>query len=430
MPKIKDTVHCEACGSKGKMPGGKKCEECSGTGRMKDAAATSHVDMLDAFVIDGVHRTADGYLAAFARVARAGVQTYKGHELGRPDLGDVRVYRPEAEVFHADALKSFAHRPVTLRHPPEPVNAKNWKQYAGGLTGDQIVRDGEFVRVPMTMMDQAMIDAYEKGGVKELSMGYSADLVWQDGETEDGEKYDAVQTAIRANHLAVVPVARGGKQLSIGDGKKGDKKMTTKTIMIDGVPVEVDDVSAAVVQRQIAKDAEQIKSLSDNLARATAAADEFKKKTEEELAAEKKKVEAKDGEIVVLKKQVADAAVTPVMLDALVKVRSEVIDKAKSLLDDKYVFDGKKIEDIRKDAVTAKLGDAAKTMSDAAIEGAFNALTHDVKGDGATQVADALRGHRPGGATASAMKLRDEAFAEHEKRLGDAWKSPSQAKAN
>src|SRR4051812_27104347 len=107
------------------------------------------MDLYDTFTLDGVRRTADGYLAAFAKVARTGIQEYRGSELGRPDLGVVRVYRPPEEVFSADALHSFAHRPVTLRHPSQPVSSKNWRKHAGGQTGDEVVRDGEYIRVPM-----------------------------------------------------------------------------------------------------------------------------------------------------------------------------------------------------------------------------------------------------------------------------------------
>src|SRR5579859_704988 len=173
--------------------------------------------LYDTFVIDGVRRTDDGYLAAFAKVARTGIQTYRGSELGRPDLATVRVYRPPAEVFHADAMKSFAHRPVTLTHPKTMVNSKNWKRYAKGQTVGEVVRDGEYVRVPMVMMDAGLIDAYERNGIRELSMGYTCDLKWEPGTTPRGEVYDAIQTAIRGNHLAVVPTARGGDQLRIGD---------------------------------------------------------------------------------------------------------------------------------------------------------------------------------------------------------------------
>lgn len=380
----------------------------------------------DSFVLDGVRRTSDGYLAAFARVARTGVQTYKGSELGRPDLDTVRVYRPADEVFSADALRSFAHRPVTLRHPNVPVTSKNWKKFAGGQTGDEVVRDGDFVRVPMVMMDQALIDAYERDGIKELSMGYSTDIQWRQGVTDGGESYDAVQTAIRGNHLAVVPLARGGDQLRIGDAEENEDVATndegdyTMKLVIDGVPVNVaDDQSGAIIERHIA-------NLSKKLSDAAADLENFKKKKkddEEQIEDGKKTISTKDGEIAVLKKQVEDAKVTPEKLDVMVKDRLAVIEKARPMLDKTYTFDGKSVEQVRKDTVTVKLGDAVvKHMNDAAIEGAFVALTPESGGTGtnaASQIGDALR-HRSHSAP-MVSDARNVAHDEMTKRLSNAW---------
>lgn len=408
------------------------------------------MQLYDAFTVDGVRRTSDGYLAAFARVARTGIQEYRGAELGRPDLDKVRVYRPAEEVFSADALRSFAHRPVTLRHPNVPVTAKNWKKHAGGQTGDEVVRDGEYVRVPMVMMDQALIDAYERDGVKELSMGYSTDIKWTAGVTDAGEEYDAIQTAIRGNHLAVVPVARGGDQLRIGDGKNsalGDEavcpecgaEMTGKNcpecnyvkdndinegdypmkLVIDGVPVNVaDDQSGAIIERHIASLTQKLKDAAAEGSKAEEEAESAKKELEEK----KKGLDAKDGEIAVLKKKVEDSAVTPEKLDVMVKARASVIDKAKVVVGDKYVFDGKTVEQIRKDTVVVHLGDDAKSMSDGAIEGAFMAITKDTKpADSTQQIGDALL-RRPHSST-GAVDARDAAIAERDKALQESWKA-------
>jgi len=374
------------------------------------------MNLFDAFVIDGVRRTADGYLAAFARVARTGIQEYKGHELGRPDMDKVRVYRPPEEVFHEDALRSFAHRPITMNHPSTPVTARNWKKYAGGQTGDQVVRDGEYIRVPMVMMDQALIDAYEKEGIKELSMGYSTDIKWRTGVTDAGEPYDAVQTAIRGNHLAVVPQARGGDQLRIGDSQTGEHEMTKLTL--DGLTVNVaDDQSAAIIDRHIAKLASQLSEVSDSF-------EDFKKKKkkeDEEVVDHKKACDAKDGEIAVLKQQLKDSQITPENLDRMVKDRLSVIDAAKTLVDGQYVFDGKTLEMIRKDAVAAKLGDMVATMPLDAINGAFIALTKDVKPNtAASQIGDVLRS-RPN-QTTYATDAREQAHAKMVQGLQDAWK--------
>jgi hypothetical protein len=48
----------------------------------------------DAVTVAGTRRRDDGYLVADARIARTGVQLYAGHEVGKPDMASVRVYRP------------------------------------------------------------------------------------------------------------------------------------------------------------------------------------------------------------------------------------------------------------------------------------------------------------------------------------------------
>jgi hypothetical protein len=173
--------------------------------------------MQDKLTIDDKRRTRDGYMTVNARVARAGnVQLYGGSEVGRPDLATVRVYRPADEVFSADTMQSFAHRPVTFGHPSSSVSATNWRDVAKGWSDGEVIRDGEFVRVSMLLADAETIAAVENG-TRELSMGYDCTLDWTSGTSPSGERYDAVQRGIRSNHIAVVPQARGGSELRFGD---------------------------------------------------------------------------------------------------------------------------------------------------------------------------------------------------------------------
>ncbi len=180
--------------------------------------------MQDRLTIDTKRRTADGYLTVNARVARAGnVQLYSGAEVGKLDMQTVRVFRPEDEVFSKDTMQSFAHRPVTLGHPNKPVTAINWRDVAKGWSDGEVARDGEFIRVSMLLADADAIKAIEDG-TRELSMGYDCSLDWTSGVSPSGEAYDAVQRGIRSNHIAVVPQARGGAELRIGDSASGDRK--------------------------------------------------------------------------------------------------------------------------------------------------------------------------------------------------------------
>src|SRR4029077_1868304 len=144
-----------------------------------------------------------GYLSAYPRIARTGIQTYRGDECNKPEMEYVSVFRPEDEVFANDAVHSYTHLPVTNNHPGVLVDARNWSKYAKGDTGDEVLRDGTTVRVPMMLRDHDTIKQF-KDGKNQLSVGYTCDLDWTPGTTTDGEKYDAVQRNVKANHLALV----------------------------------------------------------------------------------------------------------------------------------------------------------------------------------------------------------------------------------
>ena len=85
-------------------------------------------------------------------------------------------------------------------------------------------RDGSDVRCKVVIHD---IDKVKKTPYRELSLGYNLDLIEEPGEW-NGEPYDAIQTNIRINHLAIVESARAGEQAHLNlDGKKvelDDKK--------------------------------------------------------------------------------------------------------------------------------------------------------------------------------------------------------------
>lgn len=364
-----------------------------------------------------VKRTADGYLVASARVARTGVQLYTAKELGLKDRdpsAKVRVYRPPSEVFDTKAMASIAWRPMTNNHPTGKVTAKNWKKLSIGQVGDQVVRDGDFIRVPLTLMDSAAIEAYD-AGKKELSVGYRceiemADGIVPDGEHDAGQTYDAVQHDIRANHIALCDRARGGDHLRIGDQKPEPEPRKMKTILVDGIPVaEVSDAAEAVINRLTG----QLATSASALAVADAKVGDLTTTVATHV-----------GEIAALNAKLKDAEITPARLSKLAAERATLIDSAKPLLGDSYKFDDKTDVEIRKAAVHAKIGDAALTMEDAAISGAFAVLaaTKDAGGDQRRRdpirevIGDqALRGEK------DPRAMRDEAKAKRIATMQDAY---------
>lgn len=359
----------------------------------------------DAAPISGVRITADGYLAADVRVGRTGVQVYRGFEVGKPDMAEARIFRPEDEVFKTDALASLAHRPVTNDHPPEQVSAANWKKYAVGQTGETVARDGGHVRVPMVLMDQAAIKDVQ-AGKRELSLGYDCDLDWTPGRTADGETYDAIQRNIRGNHLAIVSAGRAGHACRIGDKAledKGGRQMSDKnlkTVLVDGIPIEATDAATVVIDTLQKRVADAEKKIGD--AKTTHAA---------ALAAKDKELGAKDAEIATLTgKQMTDA-----QIDALVTQRADVIGKAK-IVDKDVKTDGLSLAAIRRAAVVARLGDAAvKDKSDDYVEALFDGLASQGPAkDAIAEAARAALGDKAvGGDKGDPQKVRDAAYQEY-----------------
>lgn len=322
----------------------------------------------DTVALVGDRRTTqDGYLVAAARIARTGVQTYRGAEMGRTDLAAVRVWRPEEEVFAADALASMAHRPVTLDHPAEPVTSANWKAHSVGQVGGEVARDGDYIRVPLVLMDHAAIDAVT-AGKRQLSVGYVAEIDWTPGTTPAGEPYDAVQRRIRANHLAVVDAARAGPACRIGDAWSA---------VAPTVPAD-------------------------------------------EATALRAALEVKDGEIAALTARLRDAELTPARLDEAVAARGRLTAEARRIGGDALAVDGHGDAEIRRAAVAARIGDAAaREMSDAAVEGAFRVLAAPASpGPSRPDPLRQILADRPlsGDARSEALRRRDA-------RLTGAWRS-------
>lgn len=366
----------------------------------------------DVMLADGaIRRTKDGYAAISAKVARAGnVQIYTGAELGMQDRATVRLFRPEGSVFDRHAVASYAGVPITMGHPKGGVSADSWKQHAVGEVGDEVLRDGEFIRVPMMLRDAAAIAAVE-GGTRELSMGYDAQIILQDGMSPAGEPYDAIMGPVTMNHVAIVPMARGGKELRIGDGaeKWGAAPITTsnkedkmsdalKTVVLGDQAVQVAATDHAAIEAWKASTAKQISDMQTSHAAALAVKDADLAKAN----AAKDAAEAK----------VLDAAA----IDKLVADRGDLVAKAKAIAPT-VAATGLSDAALRKAVVVAKLGDAMKDKPDAYIDARFDILAEDAKP--VDPVQKALMDAKP-----ITPDTLDQVYADQRKSLADAWKQP------
>lgn len=317
----------------------------------------------DKATVASTRRTEDGFMIADAFVARTGVQEYLGTEvdednaLGLRDKPIVRVYRSPEAV--RDSLTGFSHAPITIGHPSDLVDAKNWKDLAVGEVSTEATWDGQRVRLPLILKDHRGIDAVSQGH-RELSAGYTSGLIVKDGVSPEGEAYDAEQVDIKINHVALVPRGRAGSDFRIPFGDKWGSSATPiqpaeeespmlRKVLVDGLTVETTDAGAQAIEK-------------------------LQKQLNDQSAEHQKIVDAKDREIArvegerdeAMKKVIGDAEI-----DARVKARSTLIGDAQKVVKDAD-FAGKSDQDIRRAVVASKMGDKAiEGKSDAYIEAKF-----------------------------------------------------------
>jgi len=383
----------------------------------------------DALTLDAPRRTSDGYMAVRAKAARTGTYAYLGSEIdpdnkhGLRDAGMVNVLRDADAVFDPLSAHSFIGKPITDNHPTVAVNAKNWRDHARGTVMGAKWEEGGYLAFDLMLTDADTIDAVD-AGKRELSNGYAAELQFGDFDGPGGVKCVAKQVAIKGNHVAIVDRGRAGPSCAITDSVAICD--ANPAFMADLTPplekpamkirigdAEVDATNGEAVR--IANDAREgaFKELQTKVGTLTA-----------DLATANTTIQTKDGEIVALKAKLADAEVTPAKLQQLADARADVIAKAK-ILAPTLATDGKTDAEIRKAAVTAKLGDAAKDMADAAIEGAFIAFTKDAK------PADPLRQAITDGV--QTVGDAETTFADTQRKLSEqrrnAWKTPATSAA-
>lgn len=173
-----------------------------------------------------------------------------------------REYRPIEEVGAKLSIDSLIGAEITDDHPAEFVDTTNARELGRG-TVMAAAMDGALMRVRVIVRDAELLAKIFAGKV-ELSCGYTAVVVDRAGVHPTEGAYEAVQTQIIHNHLAVVDVARAGPvaRLSLpptlaGAGAEGDQRpdassKRTKTdmgeITVNGVVFKVDPTATTVPQ--------------------------------------------------------------------------------------------------------------------------------------------------------------------------------------
>lgn len=240
--------------------------------------------------------TEEGFLLAPATLARTGTQPYRRGELGL--AGDpneiILLMRTADEVFHPDAVASFENKPVTIGHPADGVTPQNWRSMAMGEVRDCKRAADDTMIANVVIKDAEAIRLVVDEGKKALSNGYTFEL-----DLTPGQGFDGYQRNIRGNHVAIVDVARGGPQCRIGDNQQ--ERTMSKKITVDGVPMELDEIHAALVEKLVLARDTAVKKATDTETAFNALVEDGKKKAEGKKGGVKeeegeKKEDEEDGE--------------------------------------------------------------------------------------------------------------------------------------
>lgn len=361
--------------------------------------------------IGKTERTPQGGLRVSAFLTRAGVFEYK-----RADGSIQRELRHPDEVFAEDSLATLNDAVLTDLHPGTRVTAKDYKRLSIGHTRNP-KRNDNFVEGVVIVQDEKAVENVDSGHRKELSCGYSCDVVVGAGEY-NGEKYDAAQTNIRYNHVALGPEnwGRAGKSVALhldssGDmvlAEKDDAKMETETI--DGIQYKVGST-------------EHIQALKKARDVATGRADA----AEVSLKAETARADKAEGERDAAIKTHNDSNSREV-IDTAVTARLALQTKASVVLGKDAKFDGKSDRQIMIDVIT-KSDPAFKCddkVADAYLLGRFEGCSAPRQDSRARLIEDALfakqgKGKKPApGDKKSPDDVRAERLAEKQ----NAWKQP------
>lgn len=281
------------------------------------------------------------FIKCTARISRTGIYRYLASELpgvpeGTPPNAIVYVHRSADEVFHPESLASFENLPVTIGHPPGGVTPKTAKGLIQGVVASPVTQDADGVKAPIVLMTDEAQTAYKQGR-RQLSAGYEMNLRWKSGFAADGTPYDAEQSNIRGNHLAMVARGRAGNAQILDE----ENSMTFDELK------------------------KQLEDARNEIAALTADRDKLA------------------GQVTALQSaQLTDEAIDAKVADGVkarlaeMKAREEVIVKAKKFAPAMQVSDNMTVKDIQSVAIRARIADAVLDgKSDEYVAGIFDSLS-------------------------------------------------------
>lgn len=298
-------------------------------------------------------RTPQGFLICKdVTLAKPMVKEYYAGELGIVDGFEptdiIKIYTSPDVLFSQPVIDGYNGSDTVMMHPKgNQLTSENYKDHVIG-TAKNVRAENGYLVADLTIKDKWAIEAIEFDDIKQISLGYAAELDMTAGTTETGQEYQGQWVGMVADHVAVVREGRCGDDCKIGDKKTVNNEGKSMKVKIGNLEFDVGDNST--LAQAINAQSQELDALKTG---------ELKVGDQSFGLSEIKATQATIDKLVGDNKALSDAnaelqakQVTPEQVEALVADRVATIDNAKKL-NDKIVTDGKSSEQIRRDVVLA-----------------------------------------------------------------------------
>lgn len=329
-------------------------------------------------------RTPQGFLICKdVTLAKPMVKEYYAGELGVVDGFEptdiINIYTPPDVLFGQPVLDGYNGSDTVMMHPKgNQLTSENYKEHVIG-TAKNVRAENGYLVADLTIKDKWAIKAIEFDDVKQISLGYAAELDMTAGTTETGQEYHGQWVGMVADHVAVVRDGRCGPDCKIGDRQTVIKsEANSMKVKIGNLEFDVGDNST--LAQAINAQSQELDALKTGELKVG-----DQKFGMSELTATQATIDKLVGDNKTLSnanKELTEKQVTPEQVEALVADRVATIDNAKKL-NEAIVTDGKSSEQIRREVVTvnadstlvkAIIGDSVADAEQGDIDKTFKAL--------------------------------------------------------
>jgi len=329
-------------------------------------------------------RTPQGFLICKdARLAKPVVKEYYAGELGIVDGFEptdiINIYTSPDVLFSAPVIDGYNGSDTVMMHPKgNQLTSDNYKDHVIG-TAKNVRAENGYLVADLTIKDKWAIEAIEFDDIKQISLGYAAELDMTAGTTETGQEYHGQWVGMVADHVAVVREGRCGDDCKIGD-RQTVIKSEVKSMKVKIGNLEFDVGDNSTLAQAINAQSQELEAIKGGELKVG-----DQKFSLSELTATQATIDKLVGDNKALSdtnKELTEKQVTPEQVEALVADRVATISSAKKI-DDTFVTDGKSVEQIKREVVASKadnvlvksiIGDSVADAEQVMIDATFKAL--------------------------------------------------------